>query len=384
MEEEIKNLDKQFTEELEKTDSPDKLEALKTRYLGRKGLLGELFQKLSGVEASQRPHVGQMLNVLKESISNRISEKAKELAWGKSASQTSGIDVTLPGLSFSVGHRHVLTQTMQQVSSIFGQLGFSVAEGPEVETEYYNFRALNIPADHPAHDAFHTFYLESPQPLPCRQAGTVHPSASLRINGPQKRSKKSGLSTMDYRLLLRSQTSTVQIRVMEKHKPPLRIISPGKVYRPDATDASHSFMFHQIEGFSVDEGVRFSDLKGTLFTFAAKFFGQDIKMRFRPHYFPFTEPSVEVDISCIICKRNQKPVTSNQKKNCPVCHGKGWLEILGAGMIHPNVLRGVNYNTRKYTGFAFGMGVERLSMLKYGIDDIRLFFENDLRFLQQF
>jgi phenylalanyl-tRNA synthetase alpha chain len=226
---------------------------------------------------------------------------------------------------------------------MFKRMGFSIVDGNEVETEYSNFTGLNIPLEHPSREAFDTFYISLP---------------------PTKEGK----------LLLRSQTSTVQIRAMKSQKPPLAVVAPGRVYRPDAVDASHSFMFHQIEGFIVDENITFSDLKGTLEFFAKGIFGQDIKMRFRPHFFPFTEPSAEVDISCIICRG----------KGCSVCGRKGWLEILGSGMIHPNVFKNVGYDAGKYTGFAFGMGVERIAMLKYGINDIRLFFENDLRFLKQF
>ena len=228
---------------------------------------------------------------------------------------------------------------IEEISTIFLSLGFRVVEGPEIETEFNNFTGLNIPLEHPSRDVFDTFYLK----------------------GKDK-------------LLLRSHTSPAQIRVMKAQKPPLAVVVPGRVYRPDAVDASHSFMFHQIEGFMVDEQIKFSDLKGVLEEFARAVFGNEIKMRFRPHFFPFTEPSAEVDISCIICKG----------KGCSVCGRKGWLEVLGSGMIHPNVFKNVGYGPKRYTGFAFGMGVERIAMLKHGINDIRLFFENDLRFLKQF
>jgi phenylalanyl-tRNA synthetase alpha chain len=239
---------------------------------------------------------------------------------------------------------------IEEICDIFIRLGFVVAEGPEVETEFNNFTALNIPLEHPSRDMFDTFYLDT------------------------KTSSKKSQSTLKERLLLRSHTSPAQIRVMKSRRPPLAVIVPGRVYRPDAVDASHSFVFHQIEGFMVDYDVGFADLKGILQFFAQSIFGDGIKMRFRPHFFPFTEPSAEVDISCIICNG----------KGCSVCGRKGWLEILGSGMIHPNVFKQVGYDARKYTGFAFGMGVERIAMLKYGINDIRLFFENDLRFLRQF
>jgi phenylalanyl-tRNA synthetase alpha chain len=245
----------------------------------------------------------------------------------------------MPGICQDLGRLHPITRTIDEVCGIFTRMGFSVVEGPEIETEFNNFTGLNIPLDHPSRDAFDTFYLK------------------------------------DYsKLLLRSHTSPVQIRAMKSCKPPLAVVVPGRVYRPDAVDASHSFMFHQIEGFMVDKDIKFSDLKGSLGIFAKAVFGEDIKMRFRPHFFPFTEPSAEVDISCIICKG----------KGCSVCGRKGWLEVLGSGMIHPNVFRHVGIDPKIYTGFAFGMGVERIAMLKYGINDIRLFAENDLRFLRQF
>jgi phenylalanyl-tRNA synthetase alpha chain len=245
----------------------------------------------------------------------------------------------MPGISQDLGRLHPVTQIMDKICNIFIQMGFQVVEGPQIENEYNNFTGLNIPLEHPSRDAFDTFYLKDTS-----------------------------------RLLLRSHTSPVQIRVMKSKKPPLAIIVPGRVYRPDATDASHLFMFHQIEGFMVDKNIKFSDLKGVLEVFTKGVFGEDIKMRFRPHFFPFTEPSAEVDISCTICKG----------QGCPSCGKKGWLEILGSGMIHPHVLKNVGYDPEKYTGFAFGMGVERIAYLKYGIKDIRLFFENDLRFLRQF
>jgi phenylalanyl-tRNA synthetase alpha chain len=247
---------------------------------------------------------------------------------------------------------------MQQICDIFIQMGFHSIEGPEVETEFNNFTALNIPLEHPSRDAFDTFYLRpqaSGSKLQAKDACSLKPEACGK-------------------LLLRSHTSPMQIRVMKKYAPPLAVIVPGRVYRPDAVDASHSFMFHQVEGFLVDTDVKFSDLKGVLTLFSKSLFGEDIKMRFRPHFFPFTEPSAEVDISCLMCKG----------KGCSACGRKGWLEVLGSGMIHPNVFKHVGYDPKKYTGFAFGMGVERIAMLKYGINDIRLFFENDLRFLKQF
>jgi len=251
----------------------------------------------------------------------------------------------MPGIVHEPGRLHPLTQIMREICAIFTRMGFSIIEGPEVETEFNNFTGLNIPLEHPSREAFDTFYLKSDHRPPKTE-----------------------------NLLLRSHTSPVQIRVMKEKKPPLAVVVPGRVYRPDAVDASHSFMFHQIEGFIVDKNIKFSDLKGILEFFAKQVFGQDILMRFRPHFFPFTEPSAEMDISCIMCKG----------KGCSVCGRKGWLEVLGSGMIHPNVFKHVGYDPKKYSGFAFGMGVERIAMLKYGINDIRLFYENDLRFLKQF
>lgn len=300
-------------------------EALKNKYLGRKGLFAALTARISEVPVEDRRAVGQELNRVKQTLEEIFSgfENSSASALGGSEKK---IDTTMPGTFSPPGSLHPLTQVVITITDIFKRLGFTSVEGPEVETEHYNFQALNIPLDHPARDSFDTFYLD---------------------NGK----------------LLRSQTSPVQIRVMEKNKPPLKIIAPGKVYRPDATDATHSFMFHQIEGLMVDEGVSFANLKGVLISFAEEFFGPGTKVRFRPHFFPFTEPSAEMDV---------------------YSSAKGWLEILGAGMVHPNVLRGVKIDPEKYTGFAFGMGVERMTMLKYGVEDIRLFFENDVRFLKQF
>ena len=317
--------------------SPDELETLRVKYLGRKGILSELLAKIPSLPAEQRPEMGRLLNELKKDITSRY-EGAKTALLDMQRPKAVGPvqDVTLPGRRPPLGHKHPLIQTIEDIKDIFADMGFQVAFGPEVELEFYNFEALNIPLDHPSRDDFDTFYLKDD-------------------------------------VLLRSQTSTVQIRVMEKQKPPIRIIAPGKVFRPDTVDATHSFMFHQIEGLMVEEGVTFGHLKGVLALFAQAYFGPDTRMRFRPSFFPFTEPSAEVEISCSLCKG----------KGCSTC-GSGWMEILGAGMVDPNVFKAVGYDAEKYTGFAFGMGVERIAMLKYGIDDIRLFFENDMRFLSQF
>ena len=315
------------------------LEEVRVKFLGRKGLLAELTGLIPTLPSEQRGLMGKEVNLLKNKLLNFISEKEKSLKNTESFVKKDNLDVGMPGIAPQLGSIHPITQVIDEICGIFNRMGFPTVMGPEIETEYNNFTGLNIPLEHPSRDAFDTFYLK---------------------NFPK--------------LLLRSHTSPVQVREMKKHKPPLAMVVPGRVYRPDAVDASHLFMFHQIEGIMVDENVKFSDLKGILELFAKRVFGEEIKMRFRPHFFPFTEPSVEVDISCIICKG----------KGCSVCGRKGWLEILGAGMIHPNVFKHVGYDVKKYTGFAFGMGVERIAMLKYGINDIRLFFENDLRFLKQF
>ena len=335
----INSIQTQIETDLAKITSLATLEEMRVKYLGRKGLIAELTSSIPGLEIQQRGIFGKQVNALKNTLLGLLAEKEKTLISKDNVLKQGNLDIGMPGIAQELGSIHPITQIIDEICTIFSRMGFSVVGGPEVETEYNNFTGLNIPLEHPSRDAFDTFYLK------------------------------------DYaKLLLRSHTSPVQVRVMKTQKPPLAMVVPGRVYRPDAVDASHLFMFHQIEGFLVDENIRFSDLKGILELFSKSVFGQDIKMRFRPHFFPFTEPSVEVDISCIICKG----------QGCSVCGRKGWLEILGAGMIHPNVFKQVGYATGIYTGFAFGMGVERIAMLKYGINDIRLFFENDLRFLRQF
>jgi phenylalanyl-tRNA synthetase alpha chain len=335
----IDSIQAQIGDDLAKVVSVQALEEVRVKYLGRKGLVAELTSSIPGLAVEQRGIFGKQVNALKNTLLGLLEEKEKTLKAQASVLKKNNLDVGMPGIAQELGHIHPITQIIDEICTIFNRMGFSVVQGPEVETEYNNFTGLNIPLEHPSREAFDTFYLK------------------------------------DYsKLLLRSHTSCVQVRTMKTQKPPLAIIVPGRVYRPDAVDASHLFMFHQIEGFLVDENIRFSDLKGILELFAQSVFGQDIRMRFRPHFFPFTEPSVEVDISCIICKG----------KGCSVCGRKGWLEILGAGMIHPNVFTRVGIDPKIYTGFAFGMGIERIAMLKYGINDIRLFFENDLRFLRQF
>jgi phenylalanyl-tRNA synthetase alpha chain len=314
--------------------APEQVESIRIRLLGRKGVLRTAMTQLGRIEPDQRPAVGQALNALRLRIEEALASKPQGVA---PAQRKPAFDFSLPGRPVPRGRLHPITQTVNALRDIFLRMGFEVAFGPEVERDYYNFEALNIPADHPARDNFDTFFLHDD-------------------------------------VLLRSQTSTVQVRVMEKRKPPIRVIAPGKVYRPDTVDATHSYLFHQLEGLVVDEGVTMADLKYVLHEFARGLFGQDVKVRFRPSFFPFTEPSVEVDVSCFIC----------HEAGCSACKRTGWVEILGAGMVDPNVFRAVGYDPEKYTGFAFGMGVERVAMRWYGINDIRLFLENDLRFLEQF
>ncbi|MCU0651389.1 MAG: phenylalanine--tRNA ligase subunit alpha [Candidatus Omnitrophica bacterium] len=325
--------------EIEKVNSSVELEELRLKYLGRKGLIAQMMSIIPDLAPEERSQAGQEANALKNQITAFLRQKGSSLAGPEPKATADALDITMPGIAQELGQMHPITQVINEICDIFMRMGFSIVEGPEIETEFNNFTGLNIPLDHPSRDAFDTFYLRDTT-----------------------------------KLLLRSHTSPVQIRAMKEKKPPLAVVVPGRVYRPDATDASHLFMFHQIEGFMVDKGIKFSDLKGMLEIFAKSVFGPDIKMRFRPHFFPFTEPSAEVDISCVIC----------HGKGCSSCGRKGWLEILGSGMIHPNVFKHVGYDPKKYTGFAFGMGVERIAMLKYGINDIRLFCENDLRFLKQF
>lgn len=332
----IREVEAEATNEISTATDPKTLDDLRVKYLGRKGLVAELFGQLASLPPHDKPKFGSELNSLKVRLDESLKARQGELS--KSAVSSKDLaDLTLPGFKPPLGSKHPIIKTIESICDIFLGMGFKIVEGPEIETEFYNFEALNIPLDHPSRDAFDTFYIKD-------------------------------------KYLLRSHTSPVQARFMEKEKPPFKIVVPGKVYRPDAVDASHSFMFHQIEGLVVGEGVTFADLKGALSVFIKEYFGEKAKVRFRPHYFPFTEPSAEVDVSCIICGGS----------GCSVCGKKGWLEILGCGMVNPNVFKAVKYNPEKVTGFAFGMGVDRIAMLKYGINDIRLFYENDMRFLEQF
>ena len=323
-----------FDFRLNSVADPKQLEQIRIDFLGKKGLLQGLMKELRNTSPEEKPKLGKNINLLKQHVEQEINNKT--LGSKSDGKLDDNFDITLPGRKELTGTLHPITQIMEEITSIFFGLGFQVEEGPEIETDYYNFEALNIPKDHPARDMQDTFYIED---------DTV----------------------------LRTHTSPVQIHTMENREPPLRIIAPGKVYRCDS-DVSHTPMFHQIEGLMVDKGVSFSHLKGIMNIFLQEIFGKDIKIRFRPSFFPFTCPSAEVDIQCVICNG----------KGCRVCSQTGWLEILGAGMVDPAVFKSVGYDSEKWTGFAFGLGIERIAMLKFGINDIRLFFENDLRFLKQF
>jgi phenylalanyl-tRNA synthetase alpha chain len=337
------------------------LEDLRVRYLGKKGELSAVLRGMGSLAAEERPKVGEVANRVRDEVEALLAGARRTLQAKTLEAELAGpaLDVTLDGRRLQPGgHRHPITRATEEIAAIFGRLGYEVANGPEVELDWYNFEALNIPPDHPARDMQDTFYVEESTLRAGVQPGTV---------------------------LLRTHTSPVQIRSMKRiGTPPVRIICPGRVYRSDY-DQTHSPMFHQVEGLCVDEGITFADLKGTLAAFARAYFGPGTKTRFRPSYFPFVEPGAEVDVSCSICGGTGRiPVRAGTTKRCGTCKETGWLEVLGAGMVHPKVLENGGIDAKKYTGFAFGMGVERLAMLRYGIDDLRLYFENDLRFLAQF
>lgn len=341
MKDQLETLQKEALEKIKKATSIEDLQAINVAYLGRKGSITAVLRGMGSLSKEERPVIGKLANKVRETIEQSIEEKKEgleKLALEKQLEQET-IDVTLPGRPVKVGGPHLLTSVIEEIEDLFIGLGFEIKEGPEVETDYYNFEALNLPKGHPARDMQDSFYITD-------------------------------------ELLLRTHTSPVQARTMEvlKGNEPVRMICSGKVYRRDSDDATHSHQFTQIEGLYVDQDVRMSDLKGTLNVFAKKMFGNDRDIRLRPSYFPFTEPSVEMDISCKMCHR----------EGCSVCKQTGWIEILGAGMVHPNVLEMTGYDPKTYTGFAFGMGPDRIAMLKYGIDDIRHFYLNDVRFLTQF
>jgi phenylalanyl-tRNA synthetase alpha chain len=338
--ERLERLRREVERELEAADEPARVEEIRVRTLGKKGALTAEAKSIGALPPAERPGAGELVNAVKDALETAIGAREADLAGGELARRLAAeaVDVTLPGRRRGQGSRHPLSIVTAELLDVFRRMGFSVASGPEVETPWHNFEALNIPADHPAREEMDTIYL----------AG------------------------MD--LLLRTHTSPVQIRVMESQPPPVRVVCPGRVFRSDTPDASHSPYFHQIEGLWVDEGISLAHLKWALVEFVHQFFGPDVDTRFRPSYFPFTEPSGELDMQCLLC----------HGRGCRTCKGTGWLELLGCGMVHPAVLEAVGWDSERYTGFAWGMGVERVAMLKYGVPDIRMFFENDLRFLRQF
>ncbi|MCX7918531.1 MAG: phenylalanine--tRNA ligase subunit alpha [bacterium] len=335
----IEELKSNAIAQINSAESHEELEQLRVKYLGKKGELKAILDRLGSYPPEERPIIGKKANELKNELTALLNARKQELARRAAELSTlkEALDITIPGRKPRIGNLHPLTKTLYEIEDIFISMGFSIEIGPDIELEYYNFEALNFPAHHPARDAHDSFYISDG-------------------------------------IILRTHTSPVQIRTMEKQQPPIRMIAPGRCYRRDAIDASHYTMFNQVEGLCVDEHITFADLKGTITLFLQQLFGKDTKVRFRPDFFPFTEPSVEVAMSCSICKGS----------GCRTCKQSGWLEIAGAGMVHPEVFRAVNYDSEKYTGFAFGFGIDRITMLKYGINDIRLLFGNDLRFLQQF
>ena len=341
MKDKLKEIKELAVENLKGAENLKALEDLRVKFLGKKGELTKILKGMGGLSKEERPVIGQLANEVRETIESKLEETKKFLLSKEQEIKIKAetIDVTMPGKSKILGHKHPMTQVIDNIKNIFIGMGYEIAEGPEVELAHYNFEALNIPKDHPARDEQDTFY----------------------ING-----------NLDF--LLRTQTSPVQVRVMEKGKLPIKIIAPGRVYRSDEVDATHSPIFHQLEGLVVDKGITMGDLKGALAVFAKELFGENTKVRFRPHHFPFTEPSAEMDASCFACGG----------KGCRVCKDSGWIEVLGCGMVHPHVLEMAGINPDIYSGFAFGMGLERVTMQKYAISDLRLLYENDVKFLKQF
>lgn len=339
MQKELYGIQEDALKLLEKSNSKEELEKIRVDFLGKKGQLTTVLRGMGKLSAEERPIIGKIANEVRETIEQKLKNAFEDIKQKERAQKLKNetIDVTIPGSKKKIGSKHPISITLDEISRIFSTIGYQIAEGPEVETVYNNFDALNAPKNHPSRDVTDTFYIGED-------------------------------------ILLRTQTSPVQIRTLKSQEPPIKIISPGRCFRCDTPDATHSPMFHQVEGLLVDKGVTMADLKGTLDIFAKQLFGSQVRTKFRPHHFPFTEPSAEVDVSCFKCGGS----------GCRVCKGSGWIEILGAGMVHPNVLKEGNIDTEVYSGFAFGMGVERIAMLKYEVDDIRLFYENDMRFIEQF
>ena len=339
MKEKLTKIKSMAEEALESAKSAEALEELRIRFLGKKGELTSVMKGMGALSPEERPRIGQLANEVRDFIGSELEKQKTKIleAAQEQKIKDETIDVTIPGKSCSCGGKHPLTLALEDLEDIFIGMGFSIAEGPEVELDYYNFEALNIPKNHPARDTQDTFYIND-------------------------------------NVVLRTQTSPVQVRTMEIQKPPIRVISPGRVYRSDAVDATHSPVFHQVEGLVIDKGITMADLKGTLELFAKKLYGENTKLRFRPHHFPFTEPSAEVDISCFNCGG----------EGCRICKGEGWIEILGCGMVHPKVLKNCGIDPDVYSGFAFGIGLERVTQFRYDVTDMRLYYENDVRFLDQF
>lgn len=335
MKEKIIQHQKEAFEELKKVSGIQELEQFRLKWLSRKGIIQQFFEDFKKLPREEKPEIGKLLNIFKNKLEGEFKQKQIDLK--RASIERERPDLTLPGRTYFNGNLHPLTKTLMEIKKIFRRLGFSVADGPEIEEDYYNFEALNFPPDHPSRNMQDTLYITE-------------------------------------NILLRTHTSPVQVRVMKSQQPPIRIIAPGRVYRRDTPDASHSPAFHQVEGLVVDKHISFRDLKAILQEFAHSMFGEDIGVRFRPSFFPFTEPSLEVDFSCVFCRGT----------GCNVCKYTGWMEIAGAGMVDPNVFKAVGYDPEVYTGYAFGMGIDRIAMIKYGITDIRLFFENNIQFLDQF
>ncbi len=339
MKEKLVEISERALQELKEIKDIPQLEAVRVKYLGKKGELTSILRGMGSLSQEERPIIGKLVNDIREKVEKEIENISREIKEIKKAEKLKNeiIDISMPGRKKVIGKRHPLDLTLEGIKDIFISMGFSVEDGPEIELDYYNFEALNIPKNHPARSEQDTFYIND-------------------------------------NIVLRTQTSPVQIRVMEKQKPPIKMISPGKVFRSDAVDATHSPIFYQMEGLVIDKNITLADLKGTLELFAKKMFGDKVKTKFRPHHFPFTEPSAEMDATCFVC----------QGEGCRVCKGSGWIELLGCGMVHPQVLRNCGIDPEVYSGFAFGFGIDRMVMLKYGIDDIRLLYESDMRFLNQF
>ncbi|MBR5409755.1 MAG: phenylalanine--tRNA ligase subunit alpha [Clostridia bacterium] len=339
MKEQLERLRAAALAEITESGDLSALEAVRVKFLGKKGEITGILKQMGKLTPEERPVMGQLANAVRQAVEEAVENAADALKEKQKALrlESETLDVTMPGTPAAIGHRHPLSIVLDEVKDIFIGMGFQIADGPEVEWDYYNFEALNIPEGHPARDTQDTFYITE-------------------------------------KMLLRTQTSGCQIRYMEGHKPPIRMIAPGRVFRSDPVDATHSPLFHQIEGLVVDKGVTMADLKGNLLTLAKKLYGEDTQIRLRPHHFPFTEPSCEIDVSCFRCRG----------KGCPMCKNEGWIEILGAGMVHPKVLERGGIDPEVYSGFAFGLGVERLAMFRFNVDDMRLFYENDARFLKQF